>query len=80
MSREVIQSILGWSTLLNMGFLLYWWIMLIIAHNWVYRFHTRWFQLSRETFDAIHYAAMAFYKISIFLFNLVPYVALRFLV
>lgn len=80
MSREVIQSILGWCTVLNMGVLLYWWIMLIIAHNWVYRFHTKWFQLSRETFDAIHYAAMAFYKICIFLFNLVPYVALRFLV
>jgi hypothetical protein len=29
-----------------------------------------------EQFDAIHYAAMAIYKIGIILFNLVPYAAL----
>jgi len=34
------------------------------------------FRLSVETFDAIHYAGPAFYKICILLFNLVPYLVL----
>jgi hypothetical protein len=33
--------------------------------------------LSIEKFDAIHYAGMAYFKIGIFLFHLVPYLALR---
>jgi hypothetical protein len=38
--------------------------------------HTRWFKLSVETFDAIHYAGMATYKLGIILLNLVPLLAL----
>jgi hypothetical protein len=37
----------------------------------------RWFHLSVEQIDALHYTGMALYKIGILLFNLVPYIALR---
>jgi hypothetical protein len=40
--------------------------------------HGRWFKLSVGTFDAIHYAGLAVYKIGIVLFNLAPLVALWF--
>ena len=79
MKTEIIQHALGWCAVLNIGLLLYWLVLLKFAHEWVYRFHSRWFELSRQTFDAIHYAGMAFYKICIFLFNLTPYLVLRFL-
>jgi hypothetical protein len=46
------------------------------AYDWLYRMHTRWFKLSVETFDAIHYAGMATYKLGIILLNLVPLLAL----
>lgn len=42
----------------------------------MYRLHTRWFSLSVETFDALHYAGMSVYKIGILLLNVVPIVAL----
>jgi hypothetical protein len=42
-------------------------------HGW----HSQWFHLSREQFDAVHYAGMALYKLGILLFNLVPYIALH---
>jgi hypothetical protein len=48
----------------------------IFAHDWMFRVHTRWFRLSVETFDAIQYAGIAVYKIGIFLFNLMPLLAL----
>jgi hypothetical protein len=56
--------------------LLLWSGLFIFAHDWMYRTHHRWFRLPVETFDAIHYAALAFYKIGIVLFILVPWVAL----
>ncbi len=43
----------------------------------MYQLHSRWFHLSREQFDALHYASMALYKLGILLLNLVPYIALR---
>lgn len=77
MSLEQIREILGWCCLLNLGLLLWWWMFLIFAHDFVYRFHTRWFELSRERFDAIHYSGMAFLKIGVLAFQLAPYVALH---
>ncbi len=41
------------------------------------RFHGRWFRLSDERFDALHYAGMSIYKIGVLLFNLVPWLALE---
>jgi len=43
----------------------------------MYRFHSKWFNLSVDKFDAIHYAGMALFKTAILLFNLAPYLALR---
>ena len=37
----------------------------------------RWFHLSVEQFDVMHYAGMALFKIGILLFHLVPYIALQ---
>ncbi len=77
MTMEVVRDMLGWCTLINIGVLLYWWLMIAFAHDWIYRYHGRWFKIPVETFDAIHYGGMAAFKIAIFMFNLVPYLALR---
>jgi hypothetical protein len=56
--------------------MLVWFGVFVYAHDWMYRLHTRWFRLSVDTFDALHYAGLAMYKIGIILLNLVPLVAL----
>lgn len=76
MTTELLRSILGWCTVINFGLLLWWALFILLAHDWVYRMHSRWIKLSVEQFDAIHYAGMAFFKIIVFVFNLVPYIAL----
>ena len=43
----------------------------------MHRLHSRWFQLSRQQFDIIHYGGMGIFKLGIILLNLVPYIALR---
>ncbi len=76
MSIEIARDV-PWCAAINYGALLWWFLFFKFAHDWVHRLHARWFRLSAEQFDAIHYAGMAIYKIGILLFNLVPYVALR---
>lgn len=77
MTLETIRAALGWCTVINGGILLLWFIVFTVAHDWIHRMHGKWFQLSKERFDEIHYQSMSFFKLSIFLFNLAPYLALR---
>ena len=76
MTVEFIVEFLLWCSVINIGLLLWWLLMFTLAHDWLHRFHGRWFRLSVERFDHAHYTGMALYKIGIFLFNLVPYCAL----
>ena len=73
---EVIRNGLLWCLIINIGLLLWWWLFFTLAHDWIYRMHSKWFKLSVESFDALHYGGMTFFKLSIFLFNVVPYFAL----
>ena len=77
MTLEIVRATLAWCAVINIGLLLWWLIFIILAHDWTYRLHNKWFKLSVEKFDSIHYAGIAFFKLSIFVFNLVPYFALR---
>ena len=76
MTIATLRDLLFWSAMINIGLLLWWLLFLIFAHDFVYRMHSRWFKISGETFDAIHYGGMAFYKICIFIFCIVPYITL----
>lgn len=77
MTIDIIRDALLWCAVINMGLLLWWFLLFVLAHDWIYRFHGKWFSLSTEKFDSIHYTGMALFKIGIFLFNLTPYLALR---
>jgi len=79
MTQEMVRQFLLGCTLVNYGVLLVWFFVLVVARDGVRRLHGRWFRLSEEQFDALHYGAMAVYKIGILLFNLVPWVVMTFL-
>ena len=77
MTVELIRDSLAWCAVLNMGVLLLWFLGFMVAHDWIYQLHGKWFKLSEEKFDTIQYASMGFFKLSILLLNIVPYLALR---
>ena len=77
MTIETIRHALAWCTVINLAVLLWWFGFFAFAHDWTYRMHTRWFKIPVERFDAIHYAAMAGFKLAVLVFNLAPYLALR---
>lgn len=76
MSLDQLHDFLLWNLTLNYSVLLLWFGMLTFAHDVIYRLHTRWFRLTPQTFDALHYGGMALYKIGILLFNLAPLLAI----
>ena len=77
MTVQLLREFLGWCTVFNLVLLIWWLVFIIFAHDWTYQMHRKWFDLSRESFDAIHYAGMAYFKLTVIVLNLVPYLVLR---
>ncbi len=77
MTMIEFQSVLGWCAIINFGVLMWWFLFLVFAHDWVYRQHQRWFKITESRFDEIHYSAFAYYKLSVFVLIVVPYLALK---
>lgn len=72
-----MRDFLLWCAAINYSLLLVWFAFFTLAHDLMLRLHRRWFRLSPDHFDTVHYAGMAVYKIGIILFNLVPLIALH---
>ncbi|CAA6800151.1 MAG: Unknown protein [uncultured Campylobacterales bacterium] len=68
-----IQNFLLYSFLIHSFILLTWILMFVFAHNFIYAIHSKWFNISKEKFNSIHYLLMGFYKILILFFILIPY-------
>lgn len=79
MDSITLTGFLGWATLINLGILIYWFVVIVFAREWIYAIHTRWFNVTESQFDAIHYGGMGLYKLLIVFFNLIPWLVLRYL-
>ena len=77
MTLELIRDGLAWCAVINIGVLLLWFLGFTLFHDWICRVHGKWFHLTAESFDVINYAIIVFFKMVIFVFNVVPYLALR---
>jgi hypothetical protein len=74
---ELIRDVLAWCTLINMIALFVWVIFMSVAHDWMYRAHSRCFNITVEQFNAIMYGGLMAFKAGWMLFNLAPYLAMR---
>ncbi len=76
MDIDSITAFLMWCTILNVALLALSSLICVCAGDWVYRIHSKWFSISRETFNVAIYSFIGLYKIFIFVFILIPYIAL----
>ena len=76
MDIEALTRFFMWCTIINGAMLVLSAIMMMLAPGLVYRMQSKWFPLSRETFDVAIYSFLGFFKIIFLVFNVVPYVAL----
>ncbi len=77
MTAELLRDVLAWCSVINIIILGAWFLGFIYYHRELLKFHRRWFKLSIENFDAMHYVCMGIYELLILIFNLVPYLVLR---
>jgi hypothetical protein len=79
MDLALLQALLLRMLAINYAILLIWLFFFVFARDFIRRTHGRWFRLSDEVFDSVHYAGMAAFKLGILLFNLTPLLALWWL-
>lgn len=71
-----LEAFFGYSSLIHFSILFLWFFLFIFARKWIYRLHTKWFDIQKEKFDTIHYRLMGLYKLLILLFAFIPYLTL----
>ena len=73
---EDLCELFMWCSIINIGLLLISWLGFWVGSGWIYRMHSKWFKISQEQFYSNCFLILAFWKISIFLFFIVPYIAM----
>jgi Family of unknown function (DUF6868) len=76
MTLQNIQDFLMWCTIINSALLILSTIMIALLRKQVYKIHGRLFKLSEEQISITLYRFLGLYKILIFVFNLVPWLAI----
>ena len=74
---EVIREFLGWCALINISLLVLSTIMLTFMRGCIVSFHAWTSGVDAADLPKIYFEYLGNYKILIFVFNLVPYLALR---
>ncbi len=72
-----LTTFLGWCTFLNMGLLLYSTLVTTVFREPVKRLHSKLQGIDKDKLDALYFNFLGNYKLAIFIFNLVPYCALK---
>ncbi len=80
MTLEMARSFFLWCTVINYGVLIFWVVIFMFAHKVLYWWVGRWARMTPDQFDMYNLVGITIYKLGIFLFNLVPCIALYIIV
>ncbi len=76
MDVETLRAFFMWCTIINVVLLSISFVFCAFTGDFVYRMHGKWFPMPKETFTVVLYSFLGVYKIFVFMFNVVPYLAL----
>jgi hypothetical protein len=77
MNSDEIQTFFGWCTAINFGLLILTSIILIPFQGKIAKLHSWLMNIDEQELPRIYMNYLANYKLGIFLFSLVPYIALK---
>ncbi|MGB0153148.1 MAG: DUF6868 family protein [Verrucomicrobiales bacterium] len=80
MTTDSLLAFLGWCSVINLGVLIFSSVMLMACRGWVMAMHSKMFGLEEKELGSLYFRFLAYYKIVVIAFNLVPYFALRIIV
>jgi len=76
MDIAAVRTFFMWCSILNVGLLILSSLILTFARGWVYRKHSRWYPIPEESFNVVIYSFIGLFKLFVYVFNIVPFVAL----
>jgi len=79
MNIETFTSLFGWMTVINIIFLLFTTLAIIVMRERVVKIHADMFVVKESEITPIYFRYLANYKLLILVFNLAPYIALKFI-
>lgn len=77
MDMTVLISFFGWCSVINLGLLIFSTLFIVFFNDFTKKTHSKMFNIPKEDLDVIYFKYLGYYKLSILLFNLAPYFALR---
>ena len=77
MDTEMLRVFFMWCSIVNISLLVVSFLLWIAASDWIYALQSKWFPMPRPTFNVIFYCLLGFYKITVYIVNIVPWVALE---
>ncbi len=80
MTTDSLLAFLGWCSVINLGVLIFSSVMLMACRGWFMAMHSKMFGLEEKELGSLYFRFLAYYKIVVIAFNLVPYFALRIIV
>ncbi len=76
MSWQIMTIFFMWCSIINVGLLILFSLLWIITGDFIYKMHGICFPMPRETFNAVVYGFVGFYKILVIVFNIIPWIVL----
>ena len=76
-SLDSLTRFLGWCSGINLGILIFASLAVTLMHGQLLSIHGKIFGLGEADLSRAYFQYLAQYKIAIFVFNLVPYIALK---
>lgn len=80
LDADVLLNFFLFTSIINLFLLFFSFMVIALARGWLYRMHSRWYPMTEGEFNRAIYRMMGTYKILIFVFCVVPYIALRIVV
>ena len=71
-----IREMLGWCSVINLGLMILMFVLWCAARPLIYKVHGKFTSMSEEKFNQMVYIVLGIYKMLVFVFNIVPWMAL----
>jgi hypothetical protein len=74
---DTASKALLWCFVFSVAVLLLWFALIALCGDWVYHWHSKFFDLTREQFNGFHYSSMGLLKLEAFTLFLFPFIGIR---
>ncbi len=73
---DKLVELFQWMTILNLVMLSVWCLLYLCVRKFIIRWHCKWFGMTESQVSGAVYLCFGLYKVFIFLFVIMPYIAL----